>query len=185
MSRRETDARRGARRSAPDDFTEAVRVYHAASWPVLNDPVVWRREAQRTNAPPLPWPIPLPRTQWERFVCMLAAADVDVVAALLLARGDPLAPDWPLDPNDAKLQVVLRVAHRAMTVGAAAAQAAFGGERLTGKREFLNRANEEVVLSALRLARARGWTRDQAFELLGIPRRQGFRAAKRAARRKK
>jgi hypothetical protein len=96
-----------------------------------------------------------------------------------------LAPALPPDPNDPKLQVVLRVVHRAMTAGAAAVQAAFGGDRITGKREFLNRTNEQWAEFGLRVARAYGLTRERAFEALGIPRRQGFRSLKRAARRRK
>jgi hypothetical protein len=169
---------------APQDFSGAIGAYHAASWRVLNDPAVWHEEAQRADAPALPWPPTMPRTQYQRLLRLLVIADVDVVLALLRRKADPLASASLCNPCDPNLQIVLRVAHRAMVAGDAALVRAYGGERVTGKREYTNRTNEQWTALALRYARAQGLSRDHAFELFGIPRRQGFRAAKRATRKK-
>lgn len=169
----------------PDEFTEAVRAYQRAAWPVLTDPAIWREEAQRAEAPRLDWPPQGKGTHFQRLLCVLVRADIDVLLVLLRDDEDPRSPAWPPDLADPKLQVLFRVAHRSMLAGERAMVDAFGGERITGKREYINLANEQWTEEALRWARRLKLTRDEAFALLDIPRRQGFRAAKRAVKRRK
>jgi hypothetical protein len=168
-----------------EDFGAAISTYHAAAWQVLNDPAAWAQEAQRAGAAPLPWPPPMPATQAGRLFRLLVMADVDVVLCLLHINGDPLSPGLVPGADDPKMQTVLRVARRSMLAGEAAVVAAFGGARITGKRDYLNATREQWAEVALALARRDGLTRDEAFALLDIPRRQGFRAIKRRRTRRK
>ena len=169
----------------PDDLSVAIAAYRAAAWPVLADPDVWKQEQLRTDAAPLAWPLAVrEHTNFRRLLVNLANVDVELSIGILRDHGDTRAPDWPPRADDPKLQVLLRVAYRALQAGEQAMVAAFGGERVTGKREFLNRETEQAVEMALRLARQHNLTRDEAFELLGLPRRKAFRAARRTTKRK-
>jgi len=168
----------------PGDFAIAMRAYHVASMPVLNDAAVWREECQRDEPRLMAWPRPYRGTKFNRLLSVLFNADVDVVLAILRSRDDPMSPAWPPDVRDPKMQVVLRVVQRAMDAGCAAMLAAFDGERVTGRREYMNRALEDWTELAMHVARRDSLTRDQAFELFDIPRRQAFRAIKRASKRK-
>jgi hypothetical protein len=172
------------RRPPPSEFSEAVRLYHEAAGPLLFDPRIWEEESARANAPRLTRPRSR-GTQFGRLLAVLANADIDVLLALLKFDDDPRSPAWPPCDDDPKLQVLLRVVQRSQAAGEAALVAAFGGERITGRRHYVNQVNEQAVTHALQLARRHGLTRDQAFELLALPRRQAFRAAARAATRKK
>lgn len=162
-----------------DDFSQAVAAYQRATWPVLTDPAVWREESASAEQRLLAWPRPADGTTFNWMLSILFNADVDVLLVLLKAHDDPRSPAWPPDVHDPKMQVLLRVVQRALQAGAAALVAEFGGERITGRRAFVNRSNEAMADLALRS----GLKRDEAFAALGLGRRQGFRANKRARRK--
>lgn len=168
----------------PADFAAAVRCYQRAAIQVWNSHEVWAQELARADAVPLPWPIPPQRTNAAKWFAMLAETDVDVMASWMRHTRHPGSPDWPLRADDVKLQTLLRVVARSLRAGERAVFRDFGGQRITGKREFRNATNEQCADLALQLARDRGLTRDQAFDLLDIPRRQAFRSRRRALTRK-
>jgi hypothetical protein len=104
-----------------------------------------------------------------------------MVLVILRDRNDPMSPDWPPDIRDWRMQVVLRVVQRSMEAGDKATRVEYGGERVTGRRNWLNAVNERAAEWAVRC----GLPRDAAFELLGLGRRQGFRARERSTDRRK
>jgi hypothetical protein len=162
----------------------AVQVYQAAAIAVWNDEAVWIDEAARTGCRPLAWPRPHEGTHYNRLLSMLFNADVDVVLLLLKANELPHSPDWPPRVDDPKMQTVLRVVQRSLEAGDRALRSLFGGERVTGRREYLNRVHEALAEEAIRMARALGMNRDEAFGTVGLPRRKGFRARRRSVERR-
>ena len=162
-------------------LADAIAVYHAASLAVWNDVDVWRQETVNPTDRLLAWPRPAEGTQLERLLSVLFNADVDVLLVLLKARGDTLSPAWPPDPRDPRLQVLLRVVQRSMGAGRRAMVAAFGGKELNRRRDYINAVIEQMAAEAV----ASGLPRAEAFAALGIGKRRGFRARKRAVSRKK
>lgn len=165
-------------------LAEAIAAYHAASLAVLTSDDVWLEEQASNEARLLAWPRPCEGTQLNRLLSMLFDADVNVALVLLRADDDPRSPAWPPNVRDPKMQVLLRVVQRSMQSGEAAIVAQFGGLELNGRRDFNNLVNEQVAAYALGLAAKTGWTRDEAFSAVGLPRRAGFRAVKRTHRKK-
>jgi hypothetical protein len=163
-------------------FGAAMRAYYDASWPILNDPAMWLAEGARVeHEAPLAWPLPMPRTQAQRFLRVLAIADVHLMAALLHEQGHAAAPALPLEAGDKRLQLVLRVVMRANLAGAEALRHSVGGEQLRGRRAFCNASTEQWAALAADYARHAGITLEAAFAAFGLPRRQAFRARKRAS----
>lgn len=168
----------------PSDLAFAIQLYHEHAMRVWDDEAVWNEEAARTACRPLAWPRPVEGTQYQRLLAILFNADVDIVLVLLRQQGRTHSPDWPPDVRDPKMQTVLRVMQRSLEEGERAMRNIVGGERVTGRRDYINRTNEQLAAEALKAARALQLTRDEAFELVGLPRRQGFRAVKRSHRKK-
>lgn len=167
------------------EFVAALETYRAASLAIWNDAETWHAEAARQDARPLAWPRPEDTgTHFEKLLALLFNADVDVVLVLLRSRDDPYSPPWPPDVRDPKLQTVLRMVQLGNEAGAAAMAEAFGGERITGRREYQNQTAEALAEFALQAARDLNLSRDEAFDLVGLPRRRGFRAVKRTHRKK-
>ena len=151
-------------------FEEAVKLYKAVSWPVVNGRQTWVEELARSRPPRLAWPLPTPTTLAEKFFQDLMLSDMDVMLFLLTEDRPGLVPRRPLNGADYYLQLLLRVATRARIAGERAVVAKFGGERITGRRAFENSVNELRVDHALKYAKDHSLTRDQAFELFEIPR---------------
>lgn len=168
---------------APPDYTALCEAYKRASLLVLDDPLVWSQENANPEPRRLAWPRPYEGSQNNRNFSLWFNADVDVVLVILKERQDPMAPNWPPDVRDPKMQVVLRVMQRAMEAGEAALVAEFGaefgGERVFGKRDFKNRVVEETAAEALRLQ----MTRSEASAMTGIGLRRGQRARERVVER--
>lgn len=162
----------------PEDFSVAIRAYLSASLPVWNDEAVWREEQASAERRLLPWPRPYEGTQFNRLLSVLFNSDVDVLLVLLKERDDSFSPAWPPSAHDPKMQALLRVVQRSMQAGEAAMVNAFGGERVTGRREYLNRVNDACVSWAL----ASGLPRAEAFELVGVSRAGAYRAMHRPRR---
>lgn len=162
------------------NFGAAIEVYQRASSAVLFDAVIWQQEANNQDQRLLQWPRPAGGTQSDRLLSVLFNADVEVLLFLLADAGDARIPNWPLDLNDPKMQVLLRVVQRSMDVGWRAMVAEFGGLELSGRRRYKN----EVMESLSDLALRSGLPRGDAFAALGIGRRQGFRSLKRSANTK-
>lgn len=162
-----------------------THAYSAAAWRVVNDSEVWADELQRRRAGRLPWPPPLPSTKWDRLCHWLLVHHVELMLLILHASRDPVSPGLQPFADDPKMQVVLRVARRAAAKGEAAVIEAWGGERITVARDYKNLVIEQRAELALQAAHQRGLTRDEAFALFGLPRRQAFRAIKRKHSRRK
>jgi len=162
-------------------FTDVVDAYHAASRRVLLDPLVLAEERASSETRILQWPRPYEGTQLNRLLSVLFNADVSVLLELLRLADDTESPVPPYSLTDPRFQALLRVVQRAMTIGADAIAAQYGGHEAAGRREYKNRTVEALSDWAIRS----GLPRDAAFDLVGLGRRQGFRARKRAAKRKK
>ncbi len=161
-------------------IAEAIAAYHAASMAVWNDERVWREEQASTESRLMAWPRPCEGTQLNRLLSVLFNGDVDLVLCLLRERDDMASPAWPPDAHDPKMQVLLRVVQRSMVAGHAAVQAGFGGLELSHRRAYMTATMEALADMAVRS----GLPRAEAFEAVGIAKRRGFRAARRATTKK-
>lgn len=173
--------------SAREDSKRLIGIWQAASIAVWNSETAWREEATSAEARVLAWPQPDEGTKHQRLMKLLFNADVDVVLVWMKAHAHPMTPAWPPDVHDPKMQVLLRVMARAGAAGEAAVLDEFGGDTVSGfgpNGAFVKQVNEQLAELALQMARDMGLIRDEAFDLVGLPRRKGFRAVKRARRRR-
>lgn len=161
---------------------------------VLGDRAVWAEESARANAVPLSWP---PRIEAEGRAQLLQAFAEGAVESVLAAmwqaetgEPEPTDPRWrsrlsevaqQLDPADPDVQVVLRVARRAVLAADADLCRDFGGirgsHRLAGKRDWVNWVKAQAVDSAVRSGLARG----EALAALGMSRASAYRAMHRGS----
>jgi hypothetical protein len=170
---------------ATEDFGRMLRAFLAASKAVWNDGAVWIEERDRAPAGPLlAWPLPMNEgTHHQQLLAVLFNSEVEMVLALLELRAHPARPAIPQDYRDPKMQVVLRVMHRALNAGEAVMVEQFGdGELVSGRREFRNEVTRDLVDFLIRSG-LRAKKGDEVFPAVGLSRTAAYRAMKRKPKR--
>lgn len=162
---------------------EAIRVFRDAAIRVWMDARVWAEEAE--NARVIPWPIPQGTTRYDYLWALLVEQEVAAIVQWLILHDDPRTPSLPFDPRDANAQLVLRVVRRAAAVAEPALRLHFGGDRVTGTRDYKNKVAEQLSEDARFLHHAGHFkTLAEAFAFFGIGRRRAYRADDRRRKRK-
>lgn len=161
----------------------------------LADPLAWDEEGARQDAPPLPWPLMGAGKGYPQLLRNLVQQTVEgLVLSLLEAsaavprQAVPLSPVTgrtvrlavrDLDPADPLVQLLLRMARRAVDAADAAMVREFGGRgRLDGKAEYKQWADRTAVEAALaaghsvvEAARAMGRSPETLYKRLRKPSR--------------
>jgi hypothetical protein len=127
----------------PGDVGEVLELIDRASRDVIGDASVWREEADREGALPLPWPLAKSKG-YPQFLVFLAELYFDFIIATFEERPPPLRMKEP--------QVVLRVVQRAVSRAEELLVDRFGGGgRLSLKRAWTSWLKELAVAAADRL----------------------------------
>ena len=171
----------------PSDFTALMQAFLDASKSIWNDPAVWIEERDRnvTDGRLLAYPLPVDQgTQHQQFLAVLFNGEVEVVLGILEHHKHPAFPGEPHDVHDPRMQIVLRVMHRAIDKGEAAMVKLFGdGEIVSGRREYQNKITDDFVDLMVRSGLKRGFG-DEIFALGDVSRASAYRSMARRANRK-
>ena len=172
------------------DAGEILRIFDAATQPVLGNPAVWAEERARVDAPDLPWPLKRTGKDYERLMRHLVERVVDNVLDAMRqdtlnvvtpegirvrvpntgARGFAAVPAQ--NPKLADFQIVLRVVKRATDTAEAALSQRFGGTgRISTRRDMVNYLKRMEAERAIRS----GLPRDEAFRKAGLARSTAYR----------
>jgi hypothetical protein len=158
----------GVAERPPEDWANAVKVFRGAAFAVWNDLAVWEQEATNTGGPLLGRPVASdgkPRSwTYSKWFVLQANVEIDTVAQVLEINDVEL--------SDPRVQHLLRVVKRACERAEADVLAAFGGVRVTGRREFMKRVKASLVDEAVRS----GKPRHEAFQEMGISHSSAYRA---------